>query len=469
MKIHHILAAPLLSVILASSPVFAADAVDQNKELETLRKQISDLVKKVETLETKSKQQAAQPAPAPAADAASKDQFVSKGKFPGSILIPGTDTSMKINGLVKLDVITDLGGAYADEYNKYAQIPLDGSAKSGLPMETRFHARQSKLAVETRTPTEYGEMKTLIEGDFYGATAASRLITNGDGFQVRHAFGSLGHVLAGQTWSTFMDTDCLFETMDYGGPSALIFIRQGQVRYTDTFGKWTVSGSIENPQGDFFTTDSTRQKPNAEMPDIVARADYKYGLGYTSLRALVRQINAVSYSGAINAILGPGYITQSGAYNKDTEFGYAFAVSGKQKFYEGANDTFNYQFVYGDGVGRYLYEIGLPNTGNSYINGRLELQKAYAGFLGMQHVWSPHWRTNLFGGFTHVSNNDAMKIVADTNQTINKFVGSGHINLVWQPIPSFKVGTEYTHAYRKYRDGKEGNLDRLETSFIYNF
>lgn len=472
MKKHHIAAVSLLSVMLMSSPAFAEEKADQNKELETLRKQISDLVKKVESLETKAKQQATQPAAAPVpaatAEAAKGDNLVlAKGSFPGSILIPGTDTSVKLNGYVKLDFITDAAGASGGlEYNKFSTIPLDRSARSEVGMETRFNARQSRVGLETRTPTDLGEMKTYIEGDFYGATAASRYLTNGDGFQIRHAYGTIGPVLAGQTWSLFMDPDSMNETMDYGGPAGLIFIRQGQVRYTHKSGNWTLAGSIENPQGDFFTTDTNANVQN-EMPDFVARTDYKFKNGYLAMRGMFRQINAASYSGT------NGTLTTSNVNKSDTKYGYGFGISGKHKIYDGASDSVNFQFVVGDGVGRYLYDLVLPNSGagigDVYLNKKLQTQVAYGGYAGYQHVWNPHWRSNVFGGFTKLNISDSLMDNADANQVINKLVATGHMNLVWQPVPCFKVGTEYMHAYRKHKSNEEGNLDRIQTSFTYSF
>ncbi|MDD3288731.1 MAG: DcaP family trimeric outer membrane transporter [Alphaproteobacteria bacterium] len=471
MRTRYLLAMPLLSLALATSPALAAEK-SEGQDIAALRQQISELMKKVDALEGKVKQQvAAQPtaeekAAADAAAAKAQGLYLAKGSFPGSILIPGTDTSIKLNGYVKLDVITDLGTSYGGEYNRFAAIPLDGSAKTKINEETRFNARQSRFGIETRSATDMGELKTLIEGDFYGGSVGSRVITNADGFTVRHAYGSLGPVLAGQTWSNFMDVGSLNETMDYGGPSGLIFIRQAQVRYTHDIGNWTLIGSIENPQGDFFSANASSANDVAqnEMPDMVARGDYKHDLGYVSLRGLVRQINVATYTGS-----SAGLITTSGVSKKDTKYGYAFAVSGKQKIFKGSQDSINFQAAWGDGVGRYFYDLAVPNAGNAYLNGVLETEQAYSGYAGYQHVWSPHWRSNLFGGFTHIMNDQTITSVLDPNQVVNETVASGHLNLVWQPIQSFKVGTEYIHAYRKHQSGAEGNLNRVQTSFMYNF
>ena len=63
----------------------------------------------------------------------------------------------------------------------------------------------------------------FVETDFYGTSSALRL---------RHAYGSFGGLLAGQTWSTFVDEDNMPSTIDFEAPMAFASIRQAQVRWT---------------------------------------------------------------------------------------------------------------------------------------------------------------------------------------------------------------------------------------------
>src|SRR6185312_6289675 len=63
------------------------------------------------------------------------------GSFPGSFLVPGTNTSIKIGGFAKVVGIYDIGGRQGDTVAVDA-IPLKGSAPAGLTHGTRLHARQ---------------------------------------------------------------------------------------------------------------------------------------------------------------------------------------------------------------------------------------------------------------------------------------------------------------------------------------
>ena len=55
-----------------------------------------------------------------------------------------------------------------------------------------------------------GGLKTRIETDFYYNA----------GTPLRHAYASLGPVLAGQTWTTLMDENTYADTIDFEGPVA---------------------------------------------------------------------------------------------------------------------------------------------------------------------------------------------------------------------------------------------------------
>ena len=136
-----------------------------------------------------------------------------------------------------------------------------------------FHARQSRLALGTSTPTGYGDMTTYVEGDFFGAE--SNESANSNGFRVRHAFGSLGRLSAGQTWTNFFNEQAYIETLDFGGPSGEIFVRQAQVRWTEksSRGEWSVSA--ESPESLIAIPGSATpfRSDSDHAPDFTARVN----------------------------------------------------------------------------------------------------------------------------------------------------------------------------------------------------
>ncbi len=471
---------PVMAVILATSPAFAAD---ESQDIQALKKQIESLMHKVETLEkdtkaakTSAQQSAAdasaakaaaqQASAAPSAPAAS-DTYVTKGEVPGSFKLPGTNTSFKIGGYIKADTLLDINGTNGNgvqQYGRFASVPLsntggpNGQQKLGAYMD----ARQSRVNFASFTPTSYGQLKTFLEMDFFNsadtsATTKTNLV-NGYSPQVRHAYGELGPILAGQTWSNFMDDPSRPEAMDYVGPAGQIFVRQAQIRYTHKFDdNWTVKVSAENPSSDIVAgvapVPAGVVTAQNEIPDFVGRVDYNYNGGYVSGRVLAKQIDFRDDSTG----------TKIGRQSK---LGEGFAVSGKQATW--GKDFASYSFAYGDGIGRYLFDLATSagNNGSvTYNTTAVKTIPAFAGYANYQHVWSDHFRSNFFGGWTHINNSTQI----DGRTNVNRDIGSGHANLIWQPVETYKVGVEYMYGYRHQEDGQHGSLQRIETSFWYNF
>ena len=102
-----------------------------------------------------------------------------------------------------------------------------------------------------------GPLKTRFEGDFFGS-GGNQIFSNSTSFRLRHAFGSVGGLLAGQTWSNFMPIESYPGTVDFNGPAGLTFIRQAQLRYTHKIDDHlTLRGSVENSEFNGRAADGT--------------------------------------------------------------------------------------------------------------------------------------------------------------------------------------------------------------------
>jgi hypothetical protein len=89
-----------------------------------------------------------------------------------------------------------------------------------------------RLNLRTSTPTPHGELGTFLEFDLSGAVGTESVSNN---LRVRHAYGTLGNLLVGQTWTTFSDPAVYPEPVDFGGPAGVVFARQAQIRWTQPF------------------------------------------------------------------------------------------------------------------------------------------------------------------------------------------------------------------------------------------
>ncbi len=497
MKKKILLASSMLALALVTSPSFAAT---EESEIAALKEQIAKLSKKIDQMEAQTRKDkaaakkaapvaattatvaapvaadktplASTPQPATAsATPAGPENVVTKGTFPGSFHIPGTSTSVKLGGYIKLDAVENIGVGYDQSYARFFMIPLENTAAADRSSQTTFSAQQTRVNMETRTESSLGEIKTFLEGDFYGASGTNSN-TSTYGFMLRHAYGSVGsaakgQLLAGQTWSNLMDTNAMPESLDYIGPAGTIFVRQPQVRYTQAFGPVTLSGSVEVPANMVQATQNGIYQANPttagatitnrpRLPDFVVRGDYAYAKnGHVSLRSVVNQINVDKQ--AATAIANE---------NTASAIGYGLALSGKQGVFD--KDAIMYSIVGGDGTGRYDFDVAAAGAYYSTATGQLRTQPYYGGTLGYQHIWADDFRSNVFGGFARILN-DRSFLNATAQGVANKTVASGHVNLIWQPAPSYKVGLEYMYGYRKVITGTDGTLNRLQGSFMYNF
>jgi len=223
----------------------------QAQSADDLKEEVKKLKAEVEALKARADE----------AEVKAKDAVVA-GDIPGSFRIPGSDVSIRLYGWAELNYIHDLKGDNSDvDYSTFAPyIPLKGTADYRRKNRDYLTARTSRLGVEAGTPTKYGVLGVKIEGDFNNEPRTGNSAQNGTSgnvftqqatssynFRIRQAYGQVGGLLAGMTWSTFMDVDNYPETVDFNGPIGNTFIRQPQIRYTygtPDYGNFTVA--LEN-------------------------------------------------------------------------------------------------------------------------------------------------------------------------------------------------------------------------------
>ncbi|HWB51703.1 MAG TPA: DcaP family trimeric outer membrane transporter, partial [Stellaceae bacterium] len=191
---------------------------------------------------------------------------VTAGSFPRSILIPGTDTSIRVYGQITeiMDYFMTGGNPNSSPQSstvgtngQLQSIPLQGTVQrargNGIFWQT---PRESKIGFETRTPTPFGEARTVMEFDWAGSTAFAPGGANPTSVsdnlvpRIRYAYGTLGGLLAGQATSNFSDPDANAEVIDFGGnvgePG---HVRVPQVRYTmPAYWGSSFSVSAETPE-----------------------------------------------------------------------------------------------------------------------------------------------------------------------------------------------------------------------------
>jgi hypothetical protein len=410
--------------------------------IQDLKAQIDSLTKKVTELEQKKANESTQPA-------ATASNVVTGGATKGSFKLPGSDTSITLGGYVKLDAIysdhaAGRGGVTGDQEYEAGAVPVGPDADANKRDQIKLHARQSRFNIKTSTPSSLGEVTTFLEFDLFG-TSGNESVSNSNGLRVRHAYGTLGNFLAGQTWTTFYDVAAYPETVDFGGPAGVIFARQAQVRWTQPFagGQWAIA--LENPETvASLPTGQAFRADDDHVPDLVGNIKFDTSFGKYSLAALARQIR-------INSASAPAI--------REQKWGGAFGVTGVVPVL--TRDDVRFSAYSGNAIGRYA--VGFFTDGILDADSHLALPSQWLAMVAYRHFWTTNLRSTIaLSGLR--SNNPA-----GTAGSVNKSAESAHVNVIWSPLAQVNLGLEYIHAKREIENGQTGRLNRLQASAQYSF
>jgi len=398
----------------ASVTSFAQSSVD--KRIEALEKEINDLKSQVSTAK-------------PAA---------------GEVK-PGT--TFEYGGFIKADFIySDYSGAersnsIGDDFLVPSVIAIESDADDGDAVFDA-HAKHSRMFFKTTTKAGNGAVISYIEVDF-NSTADERLV-NPAANGLRHAFlqykyNATDSVLAGQFWTTFMNTTALPETIDFVGPtSGTLFVRQAQLRWTKGIGEGnSFSLAAENPSSGLYDGGAGFNNNNYDsnsVPDMIARYDGTAGDFSYSFAGVLREI-AYNDGGMSDEDWGAG-LNFAGIYSM------------------GNGDKLKMSFSYG-ALGRYI-ALNAFRDGAVEADGGIDTVDVMGGFLAYEHAWSDQWRSTFLYAYSTADN------PSSAGDAVNKTVSNANVNILYSPVPKLTFGAELIFAERELESGDSGDLTRLQ-------
>ena len=373
--------------------------------------------------------------------------------FPSAWHLPGTTAAMKIGGFVNLAVVHSLDPLLARDRFIVGSIPPDGVSLPGAREGTQVTASQSRLNLEIREKTTHGQLRAFVEGDFLG---------DGDSFRLRHAYGQYGWALAGKTWSVFSNLESLPEQVDFEGINGAVLVRQPQLRIFPQLGQqYSLVVSVEDPM-----TDVESGVGEQGFGDVVLSVD-KVPLGWSrawnyKLGVVLRDLKAIADP------LGGGE-TRSAT-------GWGVTTSGRAALSKlGNTDSILWQLTYGEGIGRYLNDLGATGGGDAVFHpdGSLQPLPVFAGFLSYQHEWTRRFdfmsdwpgllRSNVNFSWIDVSNFDFQ----DDSSYNRTWYASA--NLIYFPTQNARIGFEYLWGQRTNKDGSKGSANQIQVSSRFSF
>jgi hypothetical protein len=348
---------------------------------------------------------------------------------PGWWQIPKTKTQLKVGGYVKFDLIHDFNPITSPDFFDVTKIPTDGSEGRS----TNLNAKETRLYLDVKTPTKVGEIRTYVEGDFYGS---------GGAFRLRHAFVEIdGKWLAGQWWSTFMDESIIPNTLDFEKPGAYAFARHPMLRYKHKLSEDAyVSVGVEQPSTNAQSPAEPGKFENP-LPDLTARYRITKPWGHMQLSG---------YAGKLV------YRFTSGGTDEVTLFG--GNLSGQFNF-NNKKDRLFYQVLYGPGIGR--TRGGLSAAVDE--NGNLKALTESGVTIGLDHRWNDHF-SSVF-----VYNQGRVENLEGQPGTAIHGVDYVAANLLWNFVENAVAGVEYLWGLRTDFDEADGQANRLQFSVKYAF
>ena len=372
---------------------------------------------------------------------------------------PATDAKrwLQIYGFAMMDAGYDFKQTHPDWFDVVRPTKLPSRKNEfGADGNTYFSVRQTRFGARSEVPTTLGPLSTLFEFELFGTGVDAGQTT----FRLRHAYGELGQFGAGQTWSPFMDIDVFPNSVEYWGPTGMVFFRNVQFRWMPLKGDSRITLALERPgasadQGRYADRIELQDvRPNFPAPDFSGEARLGRKWGYVEAAGIVRRIQWVD--------IGTDQFDLSG-----DAWGWGINLSSNLKVHK--NNVIKLQVVYGKGVQNYMNDapadVGpVPDPSNT----RTPLTGKPIPLLGIvafyDHYWSEKWSSTV--GYSRLDTDNT------SGQSDNAFrVGQYAVtNLLYYPVKDAMAGVEFQYGYRKnFRDGWSVPDYRIQFSFKYNF
>jgi hypothetical protein len=371
--------------------------------------------------------------------------------------------SFEIYGFAQADYIQDFGGRLSPDWDdalRPSKIGIDG--QYGGDGQSSISVKQSRFGVKGTMPTGANNtpLDFKFEFDLFGTGADAGQTT----FRLRHAYGEWGSILAGQTNSLFMDGDVFPNTIDYWGPTGMVFYRNVQIRWTPyrtDHGHFAIA--IERPGNDIDSgnlrliegLEGVTVQNDEELPDFTAQYRYGGDWGHVQLGGILRKV---------------GYelrASDADPWTDGSENGWGINLGSTINTV--GKDKVLLQVVYGEGIASYMNDGGMDLApSQTFSAGTADGLEAEAvpliGVLAYyDHYWSERWSSSIGYSYTEVDNTNFQ----DPTAFQKGEYASG--NLLYYPLDNLMVGGELLWGKRTNNDDANDDVVRFQFTVKYNF
>lgn len=360
-----------------------------------------------------------------------KDELNSKKieKF-GNLKLKNSKTTLSIGGRVQFDAFLNnpsSGGSYnsSDVGFNSNSIP---TTKNSEKWQNSLSLRESRFWLRSETPTDYGDLKTLIEIDFWGRDGNEK-ISNSHGVRLRHSYIKFNRWTLGQTNSTFMS---IVIPDSLNSPVDDIFARQPLLRYSYPLESGFLDFAIENSDTTLIDSDFNSITPNDDrFFDFIFRFR-DYGESFDkSISLMAREIRVDDEVDR-------------------AKVGYGVNLAGRYTLFSG--DSLNFGFSFGDAIGRY---IALNSFKDGYLDrDNFKLNRVVGGDIAYKYLFNEKLNANFI----------LSRVISKEPKRVS--LNSYHLNLLYYPLLNIRFGIEYVYAKKSL---KEAEVEKLHFSATYDF
>ena len=371
------------------------------------------------------------------------------------------ERQFEIYGYVMTDFIHDfqrLDSQWDDAFRP-SKISVDG--QFGTDGQSSLSIKQSRFGVKGMMPTGDGNspINFKFEFDFFGVGGDAGQTT----IRLRHAYGEWGSLLAGQTNSLFMDIDVFPNTIDYWGPTGMVFFRNVQMRWTpfrSDSGHFAIA--IERPFNDIDPGNirlvdqfsGAEIQNNEELPDLTAQWRINGDWGHLQAGGILRKVGF------------EGRVTSADQFKDGSETGWGINLGSAINTF--GKDKVLLQAVYGEGIANYMNDGGMdlaPQVVGAPLAQTLEAEVVpLTGVLAYyDHYWSPKWSSSIGYSYTEVDNTNFQSPTAYHKGQY------ASVNLLAYPVDNLMIGAELLWGERENNDETSGDDTRFQFSIKYDF
>jgi hypothetical protein len=371
--------------------------------------------------------------------------------------------SFELYGFAQADYIQDIGGRLDPDWDdafRPSKICFDGAC--GEDGQASISVKQSRFGVKGTMPTgsTTAPLSFKFEFDLFGTGVDAGQTT----FRLRHFYGEWGQILAGQTNSLFMDIDVFPNTIDYWGPSGMVFYRNVQIRWTPyRTDNSHFAIAIERPSNDIDSgnlrliegLEDVDVRNDEELPDLTTQFRYGGDWGHLQLGGILRKV---------------GYELRtdpSDSWTEGSELGWGINVGTVFNVLE--KDAIRLQVVYGEGIASYMNDGGMDLAPSANWDAGIvaDLEAEAVPLMGVlayyDHWWNDKWSSSIGYSFTEVDNTNFQDPGAF--QKIDYASG----NLLYYPAENLMMGAELMWGERTNNDDASEDDVRFQFSVKYSF